>query len=393
MINFLDELKSRDTKFRHNMDKFHPGWEIAVFFHRLDIFYFTGTLQNGVYIVPRGDNSLFFVRRNFDRAKIECPLNHLYPMESFEDLTKYIKPNWKEMYINKINTPINIFETFNKYFKYEKLLGLSRTYYFTRSIKSKYELKLQKKSGNILKNALVDAAPELIKEGMSEWELGIKLFNYMVDRGHEFITRMNNFNAEMFLGTISFSENACYFSTHDGPAGLMGLSNSSPFLGSKERKLRKGDIIVIDMVCNNRGYHTDKTIIYSFGKADKLLEKYHNKCLEIEKTIAEKLIPGRKPEEIYIETMNKLDNDFLNNFMGYKSNQVKFLGHGIGLTVDEYPVIAKGFKIPLEENMTLAIEPKKSIGKNCMVGSENTYLVSKIGGISLTGKRKKIISI
>jgi len=32
--------------------------------------------------------------------------------------------------------------------------------------------------------------------------------------------------------------------------------------------------------------------------------------------------------------------------MGYESNQVKFLGHGIGLTVDEYPVIAKGFEIP-----------------------------------------------
>jgi Xaa-Pro aminopeptidase len=375
------------------MNKFHPGWEIAVFFHRLDNFYFTGTLQNGVYIVPREDNSLFFVRRNFDRAKIECPLNHIYQIENFGDLTRYIKPTWKEIYINKINTPISILENFNKYFKYEKTLGLGRTYYFTRSIKSKYEIKLQKKSGNILKKALVEAAPGLIKEGISEWELGMNLFNYMVDKGHEFITRMNNFNAEMFLGTISFSENACYFSTHDGPAGLMGLSKSSPFLGSKERKLRKGDIIVIDMVCNNGGYHTDKTIIYSLGKVDKSLLKYHNKCLDIEKTISEKLIPGRKPEEIYIETMNNLDNDFLNYFMGYESNQVKFLGHGIGLTVDEYPVIAKGFEIPLEENMTLAIEPKKCIGKNFMVGSENTYLVNNNGGISITGTRKKIISI
>ena len=99
------------------------------------------------------------------------------------------------------------------------------------------------------------------------------------------------------------------------------------------------------------------------------------------------------PAKVYTEIFSQLDSDFLNNFMGYKSNQVKFLGHGIGLTVDEYPVIAEGFEMPLEKNMTLAIEPKKCIDKNYMVGSENTYIVSEKGGIPITGKPNNIIEL
>ena len=393
MTCFLDELNRRDSTFRSNMNNFNQDWTIAVFFHRLDTFYFTGTQQNGVYIVPRDGNSLFFVKRNFDRAKYDSPIKNIYQIQSYGDILKYIKPEKKLIHINKSNIPVTILENFNKYFKSEKILSLDKAYYFTRAIKSDYELILQKKSGETFREALEDYAPTIIKEGISECELGMNLFNYMVNKGHELVTRMHNFNAEMFLGTISFSENACFFCTHDGPAGLTGLSPSSPFLGSKDRALRKGDVIVIDLVCNTGGYHTDKTIIYSCGKVDTSLSKYHNKCLELEKTIAEKLIPGMIPAKVYTEIFSQLDSDFLNNFMGYKSNQVKFLGHGIGLTVDEYPVIAEGFEMPLEKNMTLAIEPKKCIDKNYMVGSENTYIVSEKGGIPITGKPNNIIEL
>lgn len=393
MISFLDELNRRDSAFRANMNNFNPDWTLAVFFHRLDIFYFTGTQQNGVYIVPRNGESLFFVKRNFDRAKYDSPIKNIYQIQSYGDILEYIKPEKKPIHINKSNTPIKILESFNKYFKSEKILSLDKAYYFTRAVKSDYEIELQKKSGETLREALEDYASHVIKEGISECELGINLFNYMVNKGHELVTRMNNFNAEMFLGTISFSENACFFCTHDGPAGLKGLSPSSPFLGSKDRTLKKGDVIVIDLVCNTGGYHTDKTIIYSWGKVDESLLKYHNKCLELEKTIAANLIPGMKPATIYKEIFSQLDTDFLNNFMGYQSNQVKFLGHGIGITVDEYPVIAEGFEIPLEKNMTLAIEPKKCIDKDHMVGTENTYIVSEHGGISITGKPMNIIEL
>ncbi|MGC8767948.1 M24 family metallopeptidase [Calditerrivibrio sp.] len=61
--------------------------------------------------------------------------------------------------------------------------------------------------------------------------------------------------------------------------------------------------------------------------------------------------------------------------------------------IDEYPVIAKGFDDPLEENMVMAIEPKKGIENVGMVGIENTFLVTAKGGISITGNDYDIINV
>jgi Xaa-Pro aminopeptidase len=89
--------------------------------------------------------------------------------------------------------------------------------------------------------------------------------------------------------------------------------------------------------------------------------------------------------------MDKLDDDFKQNFMGFGKRQVKFLGHGVGLHIDEMPVIANGFNEPLEENMVLALEPKKGISGVGMVGVEDTYVVTPEGGRCITGGGSDII--
>jgi Xaa-Pro aminopeptidase len=79
--------------------------------------------------------------------------------------------------------------------------------------------------------------------------------------------------------------------------------------------------------------------------------------------------------------------------MGYGNRQVKFLGHGIGLEIDEFPVIAKGFDSPLQENMVLALEPKKGIKDVGMVGIENTFIVTPSGGKCITGFNRGLIPV
>lgn len=91
--------------------------------------------------------------------------------------------------------------------------------------------------------------------------------------------------------------------------------------------------------------------------------------------------------------MNSLDADFLENFMGFKDRRVKFLGHGIGLLIDELPVIARGFDLPLQEGMVFAVEPKKGIENIGMVGIENTFIVTLRGGESITGESSGLIPV
>ena len=111
----------------------------------------------------------------------------------------------------------------------------------------------------------------------------------------------------------------------------------------------------------------------------------HGRCVALQNSIAAQLKPGAIPSEIYTTIIDKLDPCFLENFMGYKNRRVKFLGHGIGLTVDEAPVIAEGFDEPLQEGMVFAVEPKKGIKDIGMVGIENTFIATAEGGRCITG--------
>ena len=105
------------------------------------------------------------------------------------------------------------------------------------------------------------------------------------------------------------------------------------------------------------------------------------------------LKPGAVPAEIYRRIMDRLSPEFLENFMGYGSHSVKFLGHGTGLLVDELPVITEGFDDPLAEGMVLALEPKKGIKGIGMVGIENTFLVTPTGGRSITGDHPGLLVV
>ena len=91
--------------------------------------------------------------------------------------------------------------------------------------------------------------------------------------------------------------------------------------------------------------------------------------------------------------MEVMPREFQANFMGFGNRRVHFLGHGVGLAVDEIPVLARGFDDPLQEGMTIAVEPKKGIAGIGMVGTENTYLVTPEGGRSITGNSPGLLPV
>src|ERR1035437_10298712 len=105
------------------------------------------------------------------------------------------------------------------------------------------------------------------------------------------------------------------------------------------------------------------------------------------------LRPGAILSKIYNIIMHNLDKEFLENFMGFGNRKVKFLGHGVGLTIDELPVIAQGFDEPIQEGMVFALEPKKGIKDIGMVGIENTFIVTPEGGRCITGTHPGLMKV
>jgi Xaa-Pro aminopeptidase len=199
---------------------------------------------------------------------------------------------------------------------------------------------------------------------------------------------------EIEVGHLGFGESSLYPTSFDGPGGSRGMGPAAPVLGSPERKLAMGDLVYIDNGCMVEGYQTDKTMTYMFGgQIPEDAIEIHHQCIDIQNDVASQLRPGVIPSRIYEDTLDSLSPGFLENFMGYRERKAQFLGHGVGLQVDEIPVIARGFDEPLREGMTIAIEPKKGVAGVGLVGIENTFVVTTGGGRSITGSSPGLIPV
>ena len=390
----LTELKNRMSCFRKHMDISNPDWEIAVIFSKINLYYFTGTMQDGMLIVPKNGEATFWVRRSYERALDESLFSNIEPMNSFRDAAKGVSKLPDTVYLETDVVPLALYQRFQKYFPFKGFKALDARIAAVRAVKSEYELSLMREAGRIHQHVLEDLVPGMLREGMSEAELETELFSLMMEEGHHGVIRFGMFDTEMILGNVCFGESSIYPCYFNGPGGKRGLSPAVPELGSRDRKLRTGDLVFVDIGCEVDGYHTDKTTTYMFGSS---LPQYavdiHNKCVDIQNEAASMLKPGAIPSEIYNTIMNKLDEEFLVNFMGFGNHKVKFLGHGIGLFIDETPVIAKGFDEPLQEGMVFALEPKKGIENIGMVGIENTFIVTSEGGECITGDNPGLIPV
>lgn len=390
----FEELKARDLRFRQTMEKFHPGWKMAVIFSKINLYYFTGTMQEGMLFIPRNSASVLFIRRSFERAVNESLHKDIRPMDSFRDAAPAFPKIPSSVFIETEFVPVAFLKRFQKYFPFDDVCSLDVVVGTVRSVKSQWELEIMIRSGEAHRKVLEERVPEILYEGMSEVDLAGLLYMEMLKEGHHGVARFGMFDTEMAIGHIAFGESSLYPTSFNGPGGNYGMSAAVPLVGNHNRKLKKGDLVFIDIGFGIDGYHTDKTLNYIFGaKPDPGILEEHNKCLEIQDRIAEQLRPGFVPSLIYENIMSKLAPEFLKNFMGFGKRQVKFLGHGIGLVIDELPVIAKGFDTALEEKIVIAVEPKKGIEKTGVVGIENTFIVTPDGGKCITGPGRGLIPV
>jgi Xaa-Pro aminopeptidase len=390
----LSELANRLDRFRFLMDAGHPDWEIAIIFSKLNLYYFTGTMQDGMLLIPRNGEACLRVRRSFERAEDESLFPRILQMRSYRDAAASMTAIPETVYLETEQVPLALFRRLQKHFPFRDVVSVDKEILQVRSVKSPYELALMERAGDIHRRVLEDLAPEILREGMSEAEFTSELYSLMVSEGHHGIVRFGTFESEIILGLIGFGDSSIYPTYLDSPGGNAGMSPAVPLFGSRERKLRDGDLVFVDIGCGFHGYHTDKTMTYVFGRAlpDEAVA-IHRKCVEIQDAVIPLLKPGAVPSQIYESVTTSLEPAFRENFMGYGNRNVQFLGHGIGLEIAENPVIARGFDDPLEEGMVIAIEPKKGIKGIGMVGIENTFIVTPAGGRSITGHHPGLIPV
>jgi Xaa-Pro aminopeptidase len=388
-----EDLDARLSRLRQRLDQRAPEWRAALVMSKVNLYYLTGTMPSGALLIPRDGEAVLWVRRSLTRSMEESAFPCLRPMRSFRDIAAAWPDRPASCLIEKEAVSLAHFERLTKYLPFERIEALDPHLAAVRAVKSPWELQRLEEAGCIHRQVLEDVVPTLLEAGMSEAELGADILRAMLRRGHHGVVRISMFDTEMFLGSVSFGESSIRPNPFDGPGGVEGLGPALPSFGSHRRHLQRGDLVFIDVGCGIDGYHTDKTMTYAFGDLPATAVVAHRRCVEIQDAAARLLRPGAIPEQIYEEVTRDLPKEFLENFMGYGDQQVRFLGHGVGLHIDEFPVIAAGFKEPLEANMTIALEPKKGIAGIGMVGIENTFVVTAAGGRCLTGVNPGLIAV
>ena len=389
----LTELDDRLKRFRARMDKTQPGWELTAIVSKIPLYYFTGTMPDGLLLIPQDGDAVFWVRQSYERAIDESLFPHIRKMKSYRDIAAEMRTLPQTIYLETEQVPVAQLQRLQKHLRFRDVKAVDEQVGPVRAKKSPYELALMERAGEIHRHVLEDLVPGMLTEGIDEVTFGCDLYSLMVKEGHQGIIRFGMFN-EMLLGQIGFGTSSICPICVDTPGGVSGMHPSVPQMGCRTRFLKKGELVVIDIGCGYNGYQTDKTLSYMFGRPipDTALQE-HFRCVEIQDTMASMLKPGAIPSEIYRTVMAGLEPAFLTNFMGFGDRRVKFLGHGIGLWIDETPVIAEGFDEPLEEGMVFALEPKKGIPDVGLVGIENTFVVTPQGGRSLTGKSKGLVEV
>ena len=190
--------------------------------------------------------------------------------------------------------------------------------------KSSEEVELMEKAAKIADNAFV----ETIKEcgiGMSEHEVAAKL-----------VYNLRRLGAD----AVGFE-----------PVVGSGPNSALPHYRSGERRLQRGDLVVLDYGCLCRGYSSDITRTIAIGSCDAARQKVYATVRSAQEEAFKKTLTG-----VEAQSVDKVARDII-TAAGYGQFFIHRTGHGIGLEIHEEPYIVAGSSMKLAEGMSFSIEP------------------------------------
>ena len=374
------EIYSRIDKLRTRMEE--NKIDAALLVQRADLFYFAGTVQEAHLCIPVDEEPILMVFRSFERAIAESPLSQIVPLESPkvvpEILRKsgYVLPQTIGMELDIF--PANAFFNYQKLFEDMKIVDISHLIRMVKAVKSPYEIEIMRRAAG-LSDQVAECVPGLLREGMTEIELAGLVEAEARKRGHQGIVRMRLWGAEIFYGHLMAGPSGAVPSFLSSPTGGTGTSPAVA-QGPGFRPIQRHEPVLVDYVFALNGYYSDHARIFSIGELPDDLTAAHMAMLDVQALVKKTAKPGVKSGDLYdlaLERTCELGYD--QYFMGVGKERIRFVGHGVGVELDDYPFLAAGQKLELQENMTLALEPKLLFPEKGIVGVENTHVVTQNG--------------
>ena len=352
-----------------------------------DLFYFSGTAQQAHLYIPAAGLPILMVRKDLARARTESALERIVPLSSPkqipEILNEYEYPRPASLGMECDVLPVNLFRVYEKIFRDCRVLDASSLIRMTRAVKSAYEIELITQAARRA-DQVAGSMVEVLEPGRTEIELAGLIEARARALGHQGFVRMRLWGSEMFYGHLMSGPAAAVPSYLASPTG--GTGTSPAFAqGPGFRTIGRDETVLLDYVFAWQGYLADHTRIFATGELPDELEQAHDAMLGIQDIIKTAARPGVPAGELYDLALARAAERKLDAFfMGAGDQRVRFVGHGIGIELDEFPFLAQGQKMPLAAGMVIALEPKVVMPGKGVVGIENTHVVEADGLRQLT---------
>lgn len=388
-----NELEHRFRKLQLEMSG--AGMDAVIILQNADLFYFTGTVQTGNLYVPASGDPVYLVRRDYLRARMESALAEVVPFNSPRELpgiiSGYRHPAPKRIGLELDVLPVNLYEKYRKLYPDAEFLDASPLIRRVRMIKSHYEIHIMQDAADQADKVYRRAA-ELIREGMTELELAAELEMLSRLEGHQGYLRMRAFNGELSSNQILAGPDSAAPACANTPLGGMGLTPAFGH-GASYNRIGRNEPVIVDFASCYDGYMVDQTRVFSLGKPSDRILRGHADMLRIEALMMEMAESRPTWGSIYDACLSlACEMGYADHFMGGAGSQVSFIGHGIGIEIDEYPFMARGFNDEtLEPGMAFAFEPKLVFPGEGAVGVENTFYLSYEGLKRLTYSNQELV--
>ena len=385
----LTKNESQERVFRLQLMLQSKSIQAALFILPIDVYYFAGTRQNAILWIPAEGEPLLLVRKSLSRAREESPIADIRPFPPSKEFASLFSEDQLCVGMTFDAVPVQQHLYYTRALPGRTFVDISMMVRELRSVKSPFEYEQLCLSAGKLASVFAEV-PQFLKAGMRELDLSAEMEYRLRKAGHEGYVRMRAFNQELFFG-LAVSSGGLNGGFFDGPVTGKGLSSASPH-GASCDVIGVNQPILLDFGGVFNGYISDMTRIFVIGTLDAELQRAFDVALEIQEMVRQGMKPGVICEELFLAAAAMAERaGFGSFFMGMPGEQAKFVGHGVGLELDELPVLAKGFIAPLQAGQVIAVEPKFVIPGKGVIGIENTFAVTDDGGLRLSDLPDEIV--
>lgn len=356
----------------------------------VNLYYLTGRIYNGYFYIPAEGKPYFFVKRPAGFSG-----ENVYYIRKPEDITDILSAAamelpeylWLETDVLSYNESIRL----EKIFRPARLGDAGKLMRNIRKVKTAEEIEQFRISAQRHVEVYKEVR-ECFRMGMTDLQLQYEIEYRMRKMGSLGLFRAYGSNMDVFMGSLLAGKNAEAPSPFDFALGGQGEHSIYP-LGACGVVLEEGMAVMVDMAGNYTPYMTDMTRVFSVGRLADEAYRAHRVSLDIHERVMEMAIPGTACADLYREAVDIAERAGLSDcFMGTQQ-QAKFIGHGVGLQINELPVLTPRSQEVLEPGMVFALEPKFVIPGTGAVGIENTLLVTDSGVENLTVFEEDIIPL